>query len=131
MCELAELLWETSRNDEGSISATGANHIAKALLDAGYVHFPEGSVVLDPDDRAEVLRLLKVFNGTHANAHPAGIICNSILCETSRMQDALREFSTPRCSANVKVFGIWYKCDHSEGHDRTHLNTEIDVEWNS
>ena len=30
--ELAEVIWTTSRNDEGTISATGANIVADALL---------------------------------------------------------------------------------------------------
>lgn len=33
---LANLIWQTSRNDEGTISATGANIIAKAIIGAGY-----------------------------------------------------------------------------------------------
>ena len=33
---LAELIWNTSRADEGTISATGANIIARALRGAGY-----------------------------------------------------------------------------------------------
>jgi len=35
--EIARIIWETSRDDEGSISATGANIIADALVAAGYV----------------------------------------------------------------------------------------------
>ncbi|MFS0885201.1 hypothetical protein [Aeromicrobium sp. 179-A 4D2 NHS] len=30
--DVAKVVWETSRADEGTISATGANHVAKALL---------------------------------------------------------------------------------------------------
>lgn len=30
--DIARVIWETSRADEGTISATGANHIAKTLL---------------------------------------------------------------------------------------------------
>lgn len=33
---LARLIWETSRADEGTISATGADIIAEAILNAGY-----------------------------------------------------------------------------------------------
>lgn len=29
--EMAALIWETSRRDEGTISATGAKHVAQAL----------------------------------------------------------------------------------------------------
>lgn len=32
---LAELIWNTSRADEGTISATGANHVADAILRDG------------------------------------------------------------------------------------------------
>jgi hypothetical protein len=34
--ELGRLIWETSRTDEQSISATGANIVADAILAAGY-----------------------------------------------------------------------------------------------
>ena len=34
--ELGRLIWETSQRDEGSISATGANIVADAILAAGY-----------------------------------------------------------------------------------------------
>lgn len=30
--DVAAIIWGVSRNDEGTISATGANHVAKALL---------------------------------------------------------------------------------------------------
>lgn len=30
--DVAKVVWETSRADEGTISVTGANHVAKALL---------------------------------------------------------------------------------------------------
>jgi hypothetical protein len=33
---LARLIWETSRDDEGTISATGANIVARAVLTAGF-----------------------------------------------------------------------------------------------
>lgn len=33
---LARLIWETSRDDEGTISATGANFVARAVLAAGF-----------------------------------------------------------------------------------------------
>lgn len=33
--EAARLIWETSRADEGTISATGADHVARALREAG------------------------------------------------------------------------------------------------
>ena len=36
----ARLIWETSRKDEGTISATGATHIAKVLV--SYLPFCEG-----------------------------------------------------------------------------------------
>jgi hypothetical protein len=35
--ELAALIWRTSREDEGTISATGANIIARTLLRSGYM----------------------------------------------------------------------------------------------
>lgn len=34
--ELARVIWETSRGDEGTISATGANIVADAILAAGW-----------------------------------------------------------------------------------------------
>jgi hypothetical protein len=34
--DLGRLIWETSSNDEQSISATGANIVAAAILAAGY-----------------------------------------------------------------------------------------------
>ena len=34
---LAEVIWNTSRNDEGTISTTGANHVAAAVLSSGFV----------------------------------------------------------------------------------------------
>ena len=34
---LGEVIWNTSRNDEGTISATGANHLANAVLSSGLV----------------------------------------------------------------------------------------------
>lgn len=37
---LAELIWTTSRNDEGTISATGANIVADAILAAGWTPPP-------------------------------------------------------------------------------------------
>jgi len=40
---IAKLIWEASRVDEGSISATGANIIASALVAHGY-----GKLPLDP-----------------------------------------------------------------------------------
>ena len=30
--DVARIIWETSRADEGTISATGANHVADALM---------------------------------------------------------------------------------------------------
>ena len=38
---LAEAIWRTSRADEGTISATGANHIADALLPLVEQHVAE------------------------------------------------------------------------------------------
>lgn len=37
---LAQIIWETSRADEGSISATGANIVSAAILAAGYRKVP-------------------------------------------------------------------------------------------
>ena len=37
LSELAKLIWETSHADEGTISATGAEHIARAILASGEV----------------------------------------------------------------------------------------------
>lgn len=34
--ELGNIIWTTSHRDEGTISATGANIIADAIMDAGY-----------------------------------------------------------------------------------------------
>lgn len=33
---MAKVIWDTSRFDEGTISATGANNVARALIAAGY-----------------------------------------------------------------------------------------------
>lgn len=38
---LAELIWNVSRRDEGTISATGANIVAGAVLAAGYSRTPD------------------------------------------------------------------------------------------
>lgn len=38
---IGRLVWETSRADEGTISVTGANIIADAILAAGYRREPE------------------------------------------------------------------------------------------
>lgn len=35
--ELGQIIWTTSRNDESTISATGANIVADAILAAGWV----------------------------------------------------------------------------------------------
>jgi hypothetical protein len=34
--ELGRIIWETSQRDEATISATGANIVADAILAAGY-----------------------------------------------------------------------------------------------
>jgi uncharacterized coiled-coil protein SlyX len=35
---LGRLIWDTSRRDEGTISATGANVVADAILSAGWIN---------------------------------------------------------------------------------------------
>lgn len=47
---LAELIWTTSRGDESTISATGANIIADAIMDSGWL------ILRDARSRAEALR---------------------------------------------------------------------------
>ncbi|AYN57468.1 hypothetical protein HOU47_gp62 [Arthrobacter phage Constance] len=59
--ELGRIIWTTSHRDEGTISATGANILADAILAAGYrkphqittadelLALPEESVVLDAE----------------------------------------------------------------------------------
>lgn len=36
---LANIIWTTSREDEGTISATGAQHIARAILNSDWVRY--------------------------------------------------------------------------------------------
>ena len=50
--ELAKILWETSRGDENSLSATGANILAKVVLGRGYAKIAQERPVLS---RAEAL----------------------------------------------------------------------------
>ena len=35
--KLAELIWNASRVDEGSISATGADHVARYIFESGFI----------------------------------------------------------------------------------------------
>lgn len=46
---LAEAIWNASRADEGTISATGANHVAATLISSGVVRLADEAEEDDPD----------------------------------------------------------------------------------
>lgn len=66
---LAELIWNTSRADEGTISATGAKHVAAALLDA-----------IDAGQVPGLVTSEKVA-GAWDEGHDAGPESHALLCE--------------------------------------------------
>lgn len=60
---LARIIWDTSRADEGTISATGADIVAKAILDSDWLSQERANAIADFVNRQAV-----VYNSHSANA---------------------------------------------------------------
>lgn len=71
--QMAEIIWNTSRRDEGTISATGANHVADALIAEGFGVRTRSMESVDIDVLGGVLHEAMCF--MHANAYPCE--CNA------------------------------------------------------
>ena len=87
--EIAKIIWETSRADEGTISATGANIIAKALVEA----FPTTSSYWDGwqeaiDAMKNRIELLRATVDSHSKPHDVFLDFENELKE-------LREINAP------------------------------------
>lgn len=52
-------------------------------------------VVIDPEDREAVERLLEFLHRAEDSAHPAAY-CGSFTCRTDSLREALREFANPK-----------------------------------
>lgn len=75
---LAELIWRTSRDDEGTISATGADHLAQTIIAAGWT--------MTGADEVERLRdAIKVMEG-------AWSVCDDERDEARTEVEQLREW---------------------------------------
>lgn len=73
---LGRIIWETSRADESTISATGANIVADAILTAGY-RLPEPTVAVDWEYRCKLRSTDQTFEhpwvSVDADHHCGGV----------------------------------------------------------
>jgi len=81
---LGALIWETSRVDEGTISATGASIIAKAILSSDWLAAHDAEV--RADERERVARQVKALCfGDHLGPEDAAA------CEYAYAAEVIRE----------------------------------------